>query len=79
MVPQTLVLSPGLKIEKVYVGYWFWAALRSIGSGTTLAEIFSRTKQDFDPTTAEARSAFAASQNHAKKRAPKKRRVAAAA
>src|SRR3954467_10468094 len=23
-VPHTLILSPGLRIEKVYVGYWFW-------------------------------------------------------
>ena len=24
VVPHTLILSPGLRIEKVYVGYWFW-------------------------------------------------------
>ena len=23
-VPHTLVLAPGLVIDKVYVGYWFW-------------------------------------------------------
>ena len=23
-VPHTLILSPGLVIEKTYVGYWFW-------------------------------------------------------
>ena len=23
-VPHTVILSPGLRIEKVYVGYWFW-------------------------------------------------------
>ncbi len=24
VVPHTVILSPGLVIEKVYVGYWFW-------------------------------------------------------
>jgi peroxiredoxin len=79
VVPHTLILSPGLMIEKVYVGYWFWGRPSIYRLWDDLAEIFSRTKEDYDPTTAEARAAFAASQNHSKQRAPKKRKVAAAA
>jgi peroxiredoxin len=34
-VPHTLVLAPGLVIDEVYVGYWFWAARRPTSSGRT--------------------------------------------
>jgi peroxiredoxin len=84
VVPHTLILSPGLVIEKVYVGYWFWGRPSIYRLWDDLAEVFGRIKADFDPTTAEARSAFAASRNGAKKSAPRKRtakrrKVAAAA
>jgi peroxiredoxin len=85
VVPHTLILSPGLKIEKVYVGYWFWGRPSVYRLWDDLAEVF-RVKADFDPTTAEARAAFAASQNGAKrapksaaKKTAKERKVATAA
>jgi peroxiredoxin len=81
VVPHTLILSPGLVIEKVYVGYWFWGRPSIYQLWDDLTEIFGRTKPDFDPTTAEARRAFEASRNgprRASKRSPKKRKVAAA-
>ena len=34
-VPHTLVLAPGLVIDKVYVGYWFWAGRPRISCGRT--------------------------------------------
>jgi peroxiredoxin len=61
VVPHTLILSPGLKIEKVYVGYWFWGRPSIFQLWGDLAEVLARTKEDFDPTTAEARASFEAS------------------
>ena len=34
-VPHTLVLGPGLVIDKVYCGYWFWGRPRSTSCGPT--------------------------------------------
>jgi hypothetical protein len=57
-VPHTLILSPGLRIEKVYVGYWFWGRPTIHQLWADLGEIHMRIKADFDPTTAEARAAW---------------------
>jgi peroxiredoxin len=64
-VPHTLVLSPGLRIEKVYVGYWFWGRPSIHQLWTDLQQIHMRIKADFDPTTAEARAAWEAAQRMA--------------
>jgi peroxiredoxin len=61
-VPHTLILSPGLRIEKVYVGYWFWGRPSPERLWLDLEEIFARDKEDFDPTAPEARAAWEASQ-----------------
>jgi hypothetical protein len=58
VVPHTLVLSPGLRVEKVYVGYWFWGRPSPEQLWADLAELFAATKVDFDPTTPEARAAW---------------------
>jgi hypothetical protein len=79
VVPHTLILSPRLRIEKVYVGYWFWGRPSVYRLWDDLGELFGRIKADFDPTTAEARATFAASRNGAKRQASKKRRIAATA
>jgi peroxiredoxin len=57
-VPHTVILSPGRKIEKVYVGYWFWGRPSVHQLWADLQEIHMRTKADFDPTTPEARAAW---------------------
>jgi peroxiredoxin len=62
VVPHTLILSPGLKVEKVYVGYWFWGRPSPEQLWSDLGELFVRTQADFDPTTAEARAAWEAEQ-----------------
>ena len=59
-VPHTLILSPGLRIEKVYVGYWFWGRPTIHQLWADLQEIHMRIKADFDPTTAEARAVWGA-------------------
>jgi peroxiredoxin len=61
-VPHTLVLAPGLVIENVYVGYWFWGRPSIYQLWEDLQDLFRRIKSDFDPTTAEARAAWQASQ-----------------
>jgi peroxiredoxin len=61
-VPHTLLLSPGLRIEKVYVGYWFWGRPTIHQLWTDLQEIHMRIKPDFDPTTPEARAAWESAQ-----------------
>jgi peroxiredoxin len=62
VVPHTLILSPGLVIEKAYVGYWFWGRPTPEQLWADLGEVFARTKPDFDPTTPEARAAWEAAQ-----------------
>lgn len=59
-VPHTLVLAPGLVIDTVHVGYWFWGRPSPYRLWEDLADLFRRTKPDFDPTTPEARAAWEA-------------------
>jgi peroxiredoxin len=61
VVPHTLVVAPGLVIDKVYVGYWFWGRPSIYQLWDDLADLLRRIKPDFDPTTPEARSAYAVS------------------
>jgi len=59
-VPHTLVLAPGLVIDKVYVGYWFWGRPSPNQLWEDLQDLHRRIKPDFDPTTPAARRAYAA-------------------
>jgi len=56
VVPHTVILSPGLVIEKVYVGYWFWGRPSPEQLWQDLGEIHARIKADFDPTLAGPRA-----------------------
>jgi peroxiredoxin len=62
VVPHTLVLAPGLVVDKVHVGYWFWGRPTPEQLWADLGDLFARTKADFDPTTDEARAAWEAMQ-----------------
>jgi len=83
VVPHTLVLAPGLVIDKVYVGYWFWGRPSVYQLWEDLGDLMRRIKPDFDPTTPEARAEFAVSQNGAAAKPvakkPRKRKTAALA
>jgi peroxiredoxin len=72
-VPHTLVLSPGLVIEKVYCGYWFWGRPSVPQLWVDLQDVFRRTKADFDPTTDEARAAWAGTVDLPRRRGPARR------
>jgi peroxiredoxin len=57
-VPHSLVLAPGLVIDKVYVGYWFWGRPSPYQLWADLQDLLRRIRPDFDPTTPEARAAW---------------------
>src|SRR3954454_19978646 len=59
-VPHTVVLAPGLVIDKVYVGYWFWGRPSPNQLWEDLQDLHRRIKPDYAPTTPAARQAFAA-------------------
>jgi peroxiredoxin len=61
-VPHTLVLAPGLMIDKVYVGYWFWGRPSTYQLWADLQDLFLRTKADFDPTVPAVHEAWLARQ-----------------
>ena len=61
-VPHTIVLAPGLVIDKVYVGYWFWGRPSPFRLWEDLQDLFRRIKPDFDPTVADVRAEFDAVQ-----------------
>ena len=55
-VPHTLVLAPGLEIDKVYVGYWFWGRPTPYQLWEDRQDLLRRIKPDFDPLTEKARA-----------------------
>ena len=57
-VPHTLVVAPGLVVDKVYVGYWFWGRPSPLQLWEDLQDLLRRSKADFDPTSAQARAAW---------------------
>jgi peroxiredoxin len=59
-VPHTLLLAPGLKVDKAYVGYWFWGRPSPYRLWDDLGDLFRRIKPDFDPTTPKAKAAYRA-------------------
>ena len=59
-VPHALVLAPGLVIDKVYVGYWFWGRPSPEQLWGDLGDLLRRTRVDYDPLTPEARAAWEA-------------------
>ena len=60
-VPHTLVLAPGLLIDKAYVGYWFFGRPSAYQLWGDLQDLFGRIKEDFDPTLETVRAAWMAS------------------
>jgi hypothetical protein len=54
------VLAPGLVIDKIYVGYWFWGRPSSYDLWADLRDLSRRTRVDFDPTLPAVREAWLA-------------------
>jgi peroxiredoxin len=72
-VPHTLVLAPGLRIDKVYAGYWFWGRPSAYQLWQDLQDLLRWIKADFDPTVPEVRAVWEASVNGARRPARAKR------
>lgn len=50
MLPHTLILEPGLKIYKVYNGYWFFGRPAPADIWHDCRELTRRLRSDWDPT-----------------------------
>lgn len=64
-VPHTVVLAPGLVVDKVYVGYWFWGRPSPYQLWADLQDLHQRIKPDYDPSVPEVRAAWLAAQQPA--------------
>ena len=61
MVPHTLVLEPGLRVYKVYNGYWFFGRPTVEELRLDLRAVLQRCRPDWDISSAEQRAAWAKS------------------
>ena len=59
MIPHTLVLEPGLRIYKVYNGYWFFGRPTVEELRLDLRAVLQRCRPDWDISSAEQRAAWA--------------------
>ena len=58
MIPHTLVLEPGLKIFKIYDGYWFFGRPTVEELRLDLREVLRRCRPDWDIDTPEKRAVW---------------------
>jgi peroxiredoxin len=59
-VPHTLVLGPGLVIDKIYNGYWFWGRPSIQDLWADLRDLSMRIRPDYDPLVPGLRDAWLA-------------------
>jgi peroxiredoxin len=48
MIPHTLVLAPGLRIYKIYNGYWYWGRPSPEDLRQDLRQLFEEIRPDWD-------------------------------
>jgi peroxiredoxin len=65
MIPHTLVLEPGLRVYKVYNGYWFFGRPSVEELRLDLRAVSQRCRPDWDITDAEHRAAWARGEKNA--------------
>jgi peroxiredoxin len=58
MIPHTLVLEPGLRVFKVYNGYWFFGRPTVEELRLDLRAVLQRCRPDWDIGSAEQRAAW---------------------
>lgn len=56
MIPHTFVLEPGLKIYKIYNGYWYWGRPSTAELHHDLREVTRRIRSDWKIDTPEIRA-----------------------
>jgi len=59
MIPHTLVLEPGLRVYKIYNGYWFFRRPTVEELRLDLRAVLARCRPDWDIDRAEQRAAWA--------------------
>src|SRR4051794_20166673 len=59
MIPHTLVLEPGLRVYKIYNGYWFFGRPTTEELRLDLREVLRRCRPDWDITRPELKAAWA--------------------
>ena len=59
MIPHTLVLEPGLRIHKIYNGYWFFGRPTVEELRLDLRAVLQRCRPDWDIDSAKQRTAWA--------------------
>jgi hypothetical protein len=58
MIPHTFVLEPGLKIHKIYNGYWYWGRPSTSELHADLRELTRKWRWGFDLGNPEVRAAW---------------------
>ncbi|MGH2571981.1 MAG: redoxin domain-containing protein [Actinomycetota bacterium] len=58
MIPFTFVLEPGLRIFRIYNGYWYWGRPSNDDLRRDLRELFQKIRPDWDITDPELRAAW---------------------
>jgi peroxiredoxin len=58
MIPHTLVLEPGLRVYKIYNGYWFFGRPTVEELRLDLRAVLQRCRPDWDISTAQQRAAW---------------------
>jgi peroxiredoxin len=58
MVPHTFVLGPGLRIFRIYNGYWYWGRPTVEELHRDLREVLRETRPDFDLSAPGLREAW---------------------
>jgi peroxiredoxin len=58
MIPHTLVLEPGLRVFKIYQGYWFFGRPTVEELRLDLRAVLHRCRPDWDIGTAQQRAAW---------------------
>ena len=59
MIPHTLVLEPGLRVYRIYNGYWFFGRPTVEELRFDLRAVLQRCRPDWDISSAEQRTAWA--------------------
>lgn len=58
MIPHTFVLEPGLKIFRIYNGYWYWGRPSPEDLRRDLREMYQRIQPDWDLGDPELKTAW---------------------
>jgi hypothetical protein len=58
MIPHTFVLEPGLRIFRIYNGYWYWGRPSMSELRLDLRALFQKVRPDFDLSAPGLREAW---------------------